>query len=201
MTATLVHPKRRIPRNGLAALPKPQREAARELGPIFGRFAAQFDTLNTARIVVAAIEEELDRHPAPRNAMAAALTRGVLAREQLKQAEGGSMSAEEARRLLGLSKESVLKRYRNGMLLGWREARQDAVRFPVWQFSGETEDHLLPGLEHVLEILGNTETLDDWGRVLFFLNPRDSLGGKCPLGLLREGRLKAVLAIAQAAAE
>lgn len=180
----------------LKNLPEAQKAAVQELAPIFGRFVEQFDEMDTARIVVAALEKELDRRPAPRSAMAAALTRGVLAREHLKEEEGGSISAEEARRILGLSKESVLKRYRQNMLLGWREARQDAVRFPVWQFSTETEDHLLPHLSNVLDIFKKSETLDDWGRVLFFLNPRQSLKGKRPLDLLRAGQSKPVYAAA-----
>lgn len=178
-----------------------QRAAAKELTAMLGRFVEQFEEMGTAQIVIAALEEELDRHLPARSAMAAALVRGALAREQLKQEEGGSMSAEEARRLLGISKESVLKRYRHGMLLGWREARQDAVRFPVWQFSTETADHLLPGLEAVLGVLRGSETLDDWGRVLFLLNPRASLERKRPLDLLREGRIAPVLALAHAAIE
>ncbi len=41
----------------------------------------------------------------------------MLAREELKQAEGGSHSAEEARVLLGISKAAVLKRFNKGHLL------------------------------------------------------------------------------------
>jgi hypothetical protein len=46
------------------------------------------------------IVEELERRPKPHTGLASALARGVLAREDLKQREGGSLSAEEARRLL-----------------------------------------------------------------------------------------------------
>jgi hypothetical protein len=84
----------------------------------------------------------------------------------------------------------VLKRYHEGKILGWREARQDAVRFPIWQF---TDDNLLPGIPEVLAILNQAPWMDDWARILFFLNRRSSLDEKSPLDLLRKGRNERVL--------
>lgn len=192
MTTATIAAKRNFAYRSISGLATPQRAAATELAPSIRRFLGKFGEMEAAQIVVAALEEELDKRPAQRSAMAAALARGALAREQLKQEEGGSLSAEEARQLLGLSKESVLKRYRNSALLGWREARQDAVRFPAWQFSEVTENRLLPGLTEVLSILKEVDSLADWGRVLFFLNPRESLEGQRPLDLLRNGRVAEV---------
>lgn len=196
MTTETISTKRPFTFRSISALPGPLRAAATELTPSIRKFLGKFGEVEAAQIVVAALEEELDKQPAQRSAMAAALARGALAREQLKQEEGGSLSAEEARQVLGLSKESVLKRYRNGALLGWREARQDAVRFPAWQFSDTTEDRLLPGLQEILSILKEADSLDDWGRVLFFLNPRESLSGQRPLDYLRVGKVSAVKRIA-----
>jgi len=153
------------------------------------------DPLTAMEVMLATIQDELAATPKPGTGLAMALGRGVLAREQLKMAEGGSYSAEEARlQLGGLSKEAVLKRYRKGRLLGWREARQNAVRFPAWQFS---DGNVLRGLPEVLEALNRIDWMDDWGRVLFFLNPRRSLGGKRPLDLLRNGEFKRAVELAE----
>jgi len=66
-------------------------------------------------------------------------------RPKLMEAEGGSLAAEEAAGVLGMSKVAVLKRYQNGKLLAWREERQKAVRFPRWQFqSGKVLEAWMP---------------------------------------------------------
>jgi hypothetical protein len=201
MAATATQPRLSGSFFRTSELSKRHRTAASELVPIIDRFAAKFDPLDAVRIFVTVIVEELERRPKPRTGLASALARGALAREDLKQREGGSLSAEEARRLLGLSKESVLKRYRNARLLGWREARQDAVRFPAWQFDVTRADSLLAGTSEVLSILRCSMELDDWGRILFFFNPRTSLGGKRPLDLLREGQVAPVLLAARSCIE
>ena len=87
-----------------------------------------------------------------------ALARGLEARQQLAEAEGGSLSSEEAARLLGISKTAVLKRLEAGRLL--------AARFPRWQF--DDRGRVLVGLEEVLAILNQDERLDAWGQILFF---------------------------------
>jgi hypothetical protein len=125
----------------------------------------------------------------PNRALDRAMARGLFLRESAKQEGGGSISADEAARRLGISKTSVLKRYKNGQLLGWRETKQKAVRFPLWQFS---EDGILTGLSEVLSILSKSPQIDDWGRIMFFLNPRDSLRGKSPLDALSEGDVSLV---------
>jgi hypothetical protein len=112
----------------------------------------------------------------------------------MEEAEGGSVSADTAARMLGMSKTSILRRFEKGQLLGWRDIRQNAVRFPVWQFS----DHgVLVGLEHILGILRKTP-LSDWGRVSFFLEKRQSLNGLRPLDWLRQGRIDEVERVAWA---
>lgn len=147
---------------------------------------------NDAREAVRVLLKVVQEQPAakrPGGAVAAALARGLAAREELKRAEGGSLSAEEVSALLGLSKEAVLKRYRKGRLVGWREEKQNAVRFPVWQFQ---DGGLLPGLVETLDILNRSSAMDDWGRVLFFLNHRDTLGDRRALDVLREGGIDKV---------
>jgi len=124
------------------------------------------------------------------NRLANAVARGITARQKLIAAEGGSLSAEEAARELGLSKTAILKRYQKGQIIAWRQERQNAARFPVWQF----KDHkVLDGLEEVLKVLNAGSRLDDFGRMLFFLSNRGFLGGKRPLDCLRAGEINKVL--------
>jgi hypothetical protein len=125
--------------------------------------------------------------------------RGLEVRQQLIEAEGGSWSSEAVARLLQISKTAVLKRLAAGRLLAWREERLQAARFPRWQF--DKHGQVQNGLEDVLEILNQDERLDAWGRILFFLQEKPSLGDRRPLDLLRQGKLKEVRLAAQAYAE
>jgi hypothetical protein len=128
--------------------------------------------------------------------VALAVARGLEARQELAEAEGGSLSSEEVARLLRISKTAVLKRLEVGRLLAWREERLRAARFPGWQF-GE-HGQVLGGLSEVLQCLNQDPGLDVWGRILFFLQTKTSLGGRRPLDLLREGRVKQVCQAARA---
>ena len=111
----------------------------------------------------------------------------MAARQRLAEAEGGSLSSEAAVRQLRISKTAVLKRLDAGRLLAWREERLPAARFPRWQF--DEHGHVLAGLEEVLEALNQDERLDAWGKILFCLREKRSLGGRRPWDLLREGEL------------
>jgi hypothetical protein len=126
--------------------------------------------------------------------LAKAIARGLSVREKMAADEGGSMSAEETARLLGLTKQSVLNLYHAGKLLAWRTDKQGALRFPVWQF---TETGRLHGLEQIIEKLSEGNVLDDWGKVGFFLQTHGALRGRRPLDLLREKRLDPVLKAAE----
>ena len=130
--------------------------------------------------------------------LANAAARGLLVREKMAADEGGSMSADEAARYLGVSKQSVLNLYHSGKVLGWRTEKQGALRFPVWQFS---EGRRLPGLGEVLARLDEGKVLDDWGKVGFFLQTHGHLGGRRPLDLFRENKLDRVLKAAAAYVE
>lgn len=130
---------------------------------------------------------------------ALAVARGMEARQKLAEAEGGSLSSDEVARLLRISKTAVLKRLEAGRLLAWREARLQAARFPRWQF--DEHGQVLTGLTEVLDALNQDQGLDAWGKILFFLQTKTGLGGKRPLDLLREGKVKQVCQAAQAYAE
>jgi excisionase family DNA binding protein len=152
-----------------------------------------------ARLANLAFESSLGAKVSRQDKIALALVRGLEARQQLADAEGGSLSSDEAARLLGISKTAVLKRLEAGRLLAWREERLQAARFPRWQF--DQHGQVLAGLEAVLEILNRDERLDAWGKILFFLQTKGSLGEKRPLDLLREGRSREVLVAAEAYVE
>jgi hypothetical protein len=128
------------------------------------------------------------------NRLVNAMARGMTARRKLMEAEGGSLSAEDAAQELGISKAAILKRYHKGQIIAWREERQNAARFPVWQF----QDHkVLDGMENVLRILNQGCRLDDFGRMLFFLSNMGFLGRKRPVDCLRAGEVSQVLQAAQ----
>jgi len=161
--------------------------------PAVAEMLKRYDPLEAVRLITATVEKQLAAQAKPKAQYAMAIMRGLLAREELKQAEGGSYSAEETRLLLGISKAAVLKRYQKGQLVGWREASQAAVRFPAWQFLG---GNVLPGLPEVLAVFAKEDWLDDWTRVVFFLNRRAD--GKRPLDLLRAGETRRVCKLAEA---
>ena len=152
-----------------------------------------------ARLVGLACEVSIGVGQAREDKLARAQVRGLGVRQQLASAEGGSLSSEEVARLLGISKTAVFKRLEAGRLLAWREERLQAARFPYWQF--DEHGQMLAGLEEALEILNQDEHLDAWGKVLFFLQEKASLGGRRPLDLLREGKLEEVRTAAHAYAE
>ena len=152
-----------------------------------------------ARLVGVAFEFSLGAGRSREDKLAQAHVRGFAARQELAEAEGGSLSSEEAARLLQISKTAVLKRLEAGRLLAWREERLQAARFPRWQF--DEHGQVLGGLEDVLEVLNQDERLDAWGRILFFLQEKGSLGDRRPLDLLREGKVKNVCLAAHAYAE
>lgn len=130
--------------------------------------------------------------------LAQALARGVPVRQQMALEEGGSVSAEEAARILGITKQAALAQYHAGKLLGFRTEKQNALRFPLWQFAGSGR---LPGLGEVLQRLNEPHILDDWAKIGFFLQAHRLSKGKRPLDCLRNGDIKEALRIADAFVE
>ncbi len=127
-----------------------------------------------------------------------AMARGLTVREKMAGAEGGNMSADEAARQVGVTKQSVLNMYHAGEVLAWRTEKQAALRFPVWQFDGDCR---LFGLKDVLATLNDGHVLDDWGKIGFFLQTSGILDDRRPLDLLRENKLEPVLKAADAYVE
>ncbi len=184
--------------SGWAALSPRNREAVRELTEAMRKLRRR-TSVPLAHLARLAIGLAVGPEQSRRNQMELALARGLEARQQLAEAEGGSASSEEAARLLGISKTAVLKRLEAGRLLAWREERLQAARFPLWQF--DKHGQVLAGLQEVLACLNRDPNLDAWGKMLFFLQTKAGLGDKRPLDLLREGRVKEVCQAARAYAE
>jgi predicted HTH domain antitoxin len=159
----------------------------REIARNAKRFGAQVPTWRRSKVKAQTIRRN--------GKLAKALPRGISTREKMATEEGGSMSAEEVARLLGMAKQSAINRYRQGRLLGWRSGKQGAVRFPVWQFHN---GGMLPGIEQVLAKLSASNILDDWGKVGFFLQQHRLSESRRPLDLLRENKLEQVLRIVEA---
>ncbi|HEY5909680.1 MAG TPA: hypothetical protein VJA21_03650 [Verrucomicrobiae bacterium] len=192
MTATLAN-------KGLKMkLTSSERAVVEEISDVIRRHRDQAPG-TLARLVGLAFESSLGAGESREGRLARAYARGLAARQQLAEAEGGSLSSEDVARLLEISKTAVLKRQAAGRLLAWREERLQAARFPQWQFSEHGQ--VLAGLEPVLEILNRDQRLDAWGKILFFLQERGGLGNQRPLDLLRQGKLKEVQLAAQAYAE
>ena len=177
-----------------AKLGSEAREFLAEVTTALREKSAQVSPIELAQLVGLAFERTF---AGKRNAdkMAKALARGLSVREQMAAAEGGTISAEETARYLGVTKQSVLNSYHAGKLLAWRTEKQGAIRFPVWQF---VDHRRLPGLEEVIDKLTATRVLDDWGIAGFFLQNLGLLKDRRPLDLLRENKLAPVLHAAEA---
>lgn len=123
-----------------------------------------------------------------------ALLRGLLDRQAILRAEGGTVPTEEAARILGISPQAVTKRRKAGKLIGLTLGRRGYV-YPLWQFDrGGT----IAGLQQVLAQLHEH---DPWMQAIFMLNHDLYLDGARPLDELRHGNLDAVLRAARAYGE
>jgi hypothetical protein len=176
------------------SLNRSEQEFVETLRASLKRASVKFDWVRLVQLTGVAIESF---HTGKRreDKLIGALTRGMAVREKMAAEEGGTVSADEAARLLGLTKQSVLNLYHSGKALAWRTEKQGAFRFPIWQFQ---EGRRLPGLEDVLAKLSAGQVLDDWGKVGFFLQSHAALGDRRPLDLLRENQVDPVLKAAQA---
>jgi hypothetical protein len=123
-------------------------------------------------------------------AKAILLARGAIARKKLEEAEGGAMSTEEVAELLGLSRQGVDYLRKTKAILAWRNTN-GKWHYPVWQFDS---GRIRPGIRECLKAL---TTDDPWGRMIFFLSPRDSLNGDRPLDLIVKREIDAAIAVAR----
>lgn len=118
--------------------------------------------------------------------LAPARLRGLSSREQLLEAEGGAISAEEVAALLHITRQAVDKRRRAGHLIGVSTGRH-GYAYPLCQF--DPQGGTLLGLELVLSEL---KEHDPWMQLAFLLNRNVRLGGETPLAELRRGHVERV---------
>ncbi|TAX48409.1 DNA-binding protein (plasmid) [Rhizobium leguminosarum] len=113
-----------------------------------------------------------------------ALARNVEHRQNLIERAGGTMSAEDAGRILGISRQAVDKRRRAGTLLAVREGSD--WRYPLCQLDqGEV-------IEGISDVVRGFAAAGPWIALDFLLAPDTVLGGRTPLQALRDGDREAV---------
>ena len=133
--------------------------------------------------------EMLALAPIEENPEARVRMRGMIARRELLEQEGGVLKPSSVADVLGISRQAVAVRRSSGKLLAVEGNR--GYVYPAWQFDGH---NLLPGFLEILEILGDATP---WTQFIFFLSKNDTIGGKRPLDLLRKGKIDLVRRAAQ----
>lgn len=115
-----------------------------------------------------------------------ALLRGLEARQQILEAEGGTMTVSEVAAMLGITRQAVDKRRKAGRLIAL-SLGQRGFAYPRWQFTDD--GNLLPGLEDVLADLDEHSAM---ARTIFVLRPNTRLDGDRPIDAIRQGRVSEV---------
>jgi hypothetical protein len=122
--------------------------------------------------------------------LAAARMRGLLAKKNLLQAEGGLVTASEFAEQLGVARQTIHQRLQRGELFSVGEGDR---KLPAWQ---AFKDKTLPGLGEVLAALDEN---DGMTRLVFFLSPVSLLDGQRPLDFLRSGEPRNLARVIHAA--
>lgn len=118
-----------------------------------------------------------------------ARVRGALRRAEILSSPE-MLSAAAAGGEIGISRQAIDKRRRNGALLALPAGKD--YRYPAWQFAAGAT---VPGLKDVLRALGD---IDPWAKYRFFTSPSFTLDGRTPLKTLKsKGALGRVLQAAE----
>jgi biotin operon repressor len=139
-------------------------------------------------------EPSLATQLASKDPLAAAKLRGVERQQNILKESGGVLSGATVAKMLGISRQAVDKRRKQGQLIGLTQGKR-GYAYPAWQFEG---GKTLAHLTRLLEALRNH---DAWMQLAFFVNGNDHLDGKSPLELLRAGELESVLRAAESYGE
>lgn len=178
-------------------LSETERPILKHLRLSFRAVADKCDADRIAKMTVLAFRLEFP-NTITANKLGNAYVRSIPPLRKALAQEGGSISVSEAATLLGISKSTVLRRYKEKRLLGWRDYFGGQVQLPAWQF---TSEGLLPGFDEVMAVLRKATHLDDIAGILFFLGQYHSLDGQRPLDCLREGNLEAAVRTAHSYVE
>jgi nucleoid DNA-binding protein len=192
------HLKKRIRIGGLSVLPV--RKGARHVGrnPATSKVIqihAEMKGSGQMKVEAKAAPNLLAGEPAENayapSARAMALLRGKEIVESDLKESGGSYTLQHVETLLGISRQAINDRVRDGTLLAV-PGPHGRRRYPVVQF---TADGTLPGLEDVLKSLPSA---NGWFRLNFLIRPDARLGGRRPIDLLRESKIDPVVMAAAA---
>lgn len=123
------------------------------------------------------------------------IERGKRIVEELKNAEGGSLTGPELKDAYNLNPAVLHRRRIEFRVVYWRDAKHD-FHYPRWQFN--QAGALLPGIQEILRCF---KSQDEWRIMRYFLSPRLQLGNRSPLELIREGRIDRALTHAREHAE
>lgn len=134
-----------------------------------------------------AVIEELSRV----DPLAKARVRGIFRKAELYEAEGGCVSAEEAAKLVGVTRQAIHAARQRGDVFALPRG-QDGWTYPVWQFA---DGHYLEGLAPILQALKND---GPFVQASFLLSRHALLNGETPLACLKKGQRDIVQKAAEA---
>jgi hypothetical protein len=117
--------------------------------------------------------------------LAPSLARNVEHRQTLITLAGGALSADEAGRILGITRQAIDKRRRAGALLAVREGSD--WRYPACQFN---HGEVVAGIPDIVRGFGSASP---WVMLDFLLAPDTVLAGRTPLAVLKAGDREPVL--------
>jgi len=120
-----------------------------------------------------------------RDPLISARIRGLQAQEWMLGEHGGTLSAEQVGKALGITRQAVDQRRKKGALIGLQLGRH-GYAYPSWQVGSRGT---LPGLAAVLDELRD-ET--PWAQAAFFLASNVWLDGDTPLETLHRGETERV---------
>ncbi len=121
-----------------------------------------------------------------RDPLAPARLRGLRAKKQLLEAEGGVVSGRELAQAIGITRQAVDKRRLGGKLIGIDLGKR-GYAYPVWQV----------GLDGLDVVLAELDEYEPWTQALFMLSANNWLEGETPLAMLRHGERDEVLTAAR----
>jgi hypothetical protein len=167
----------------IVAVAERDEERASSIAPIMNAVAVAAETDASLDALVAALERpELLEHLRRDDPLARARLRGLRAKQRLLNAEGGVVSGQAFADLVGVSRQAIDKRRRNGTLIGLSLGKK-GYYYPVWQAD-------IDGLKPVLAAL---REYGSWTQAIFMLTANSWLGGETPLAMLRHGEIGAVV--------
>ena len=136
---------------------------------------------------LAEVDEPLDEE----EAVAAVLWADLEAEENRARLLRECVSADEAGRLTGRSRQAVERQRRDGRVLALREGRQ--WRYPAWQFDTDGPGGLVPFLPEVVARLFRSPA----GAAAWLTAARPELDGDTPLDRLKRRDAEPVLRLAE----